>query len=143
MIGFCFLNSFFNFTNWKLLIKIFYCHNIIPGSSPVVPELTLKKSPLISTPLRSIFNDDHVEKIPNSWRSTMMCLRCRTLWPEVHATRMIAHLLQWPGMHMTPCLGKNDEDAKKNYQDLFDRRNSHEVGKKQVREDSAELVQDS
>ncbi len=43
----------------------------------------------------------------------MKHLWCRTLWPEVHTTRMIAHLLQRPGMSVKPCVGKFDEDAKK------------------------------
>ncbi len=40
-------------------------------------------------------------------------LWCGTLWPEAHAARMIAHLLQQTGMYMKPCLGKIDEEVKK------------------------------
>ncbi len=43
----------------------------------------------------------------------MKCLRCRTLWPEAHTTRMIFHLLQQLGKNVKPFLGKIDEDAKK------------------------------
>ncbi len=57
--------------------------------------------------------------------------------------RMIAHLLQRPGMHVKPCLGKIDEHAKKFYQELFDRKNSTKVGKKRVHEGSAQSIQDS
>ncbi len=102
----------------------------------------LKKSTFISTPLSSIFDNHHAEKIPTSLKSKMKCLWCQTLWPEVYATRMIAHLLQWPGMHVMPCLGKIDEDAKK-YQELFDRKNSNKSGKKRVHEDSTQSVKDS
>ena len=73
----------------------------------------------------------------------MKCLWCGIVWPEAHATRMIAHLLQWPGMHVKPCLGKIDEDSKKNYEELYNRKNSKKAGKKRVHEDSAQSIQDS
>ena len=73
----------------------------------------------------------------------MKCLWCGIVWPEAHATRMIAHLLQQPGMHIKPCLGKIDEDLKKIYQELFTRKNSTKAGKKRVHEDSAQSIQDS
>ncbi len=72
----------------------------------------------------------------------MKCLWCGVIWPEVHATRMFDHLLQQPGMHVKPCLGKIDEDTKKIYQELFDRKNSSKVGKKLVHEHSTQSVKD-
>ena len=72
----------------------------------------------------------------------MKCLWCGFIWPDAHATRMIGHLLQRPGMHVKPCLGKIDEHKKKIYQELFDRRNSSKAGKKRVHEDSAKLVEE-
>ncbi len=71
-----------------------------------------KKSPMIIAPLRSIFEDDHVEKIPNGLRLKMKFLWCGFVWPDAYATRMIGHLLQQPGMHVKPCLGKVDENKK-------------------------------
>ncbi len=56
---------------------------------------------------------------------------------------MIAYLLQRPGMHAKPCLGKIDDDAKKIYLELFDRKNSNKVGKKQAHEDSAQSFKES
>ncbi len=35
-------------------------------------------------------------------RPKIKCLWCRIIWPEVHATRIIAHLLQQPGLHLKP-----------------------------------------
>ncbi len=94
-------------------------------------------------PLKSIFDDNHVIKLPNGSRSKMKCLWCGIVWPEAHATRMIAHLLQRPGMHVKPCLGKIDDDSKKIYQELFNRKNSTKAGKKRVHEDSTQSIQDS
>ena len=94
-------------------------------------------------PLKSIFDDDHVVKLSNGSRSKMKCLWCGIVWPEAHAMRMIAHLLQRPGMHVKPCLGKIDEVLKQTYQELFTRKNSTKAGKKRVHENSAQSIQDS
>ncbi len=96
---------------------------------------------MIVAPLRSISEDDHVEKSPNGLRSKMKCLWCGFVWPDAHATRMMAHLLQQPGMHVKPCLGKIDVH-KKLYQELFDRKNSSKAGKKQLHDDSTKSVED-
>ncbi len=53
---------------------------------------------------------------------------------------MIGHLLQQPGMHVKPCLGKM---MQKIYQDLFDRKNSKKVGKNQIHKDSVQSIKDS
>ncbi len=69
----------------------------------------------------------------------MRCLWCETILPELHVTRMIAHLLQLPGMRMDPCLGKNDR-MQKIYQDLFDRKNFLKVEKsKSMKTKSSQL----
>ncbi len=121
----------------KIVIKFW------AGPPPVLPKEPSKNSPIIIAPLRSIFDNDHVEKIPNGLRSKMKCLWCGFIWPDAHATRMIGHLPQRPGMHIKPCLGKIDEHKKRIYQELFDRKNSSKAGKKRVHEDSAKLVEDS
>ncbi len=56
---------------------------------------------------------------------------------------MIGHCFQQPGMYVKPCFEKNDEQAKKLYQDLFDRKNSTKAGKKPVHDDSTLSVQNS
>ncbi len=97
---------------------------------------------MIVAPLRNIFEDDHVEKNPNSLRLKMKCLWCGFTLPDAHITRMISHLLQRPGMYVNPCLGKIDEH-KNLYQELFDKKNSSKAGKKRLHDDSTKSVEDS
>ncbi len=49
---------------------------------------------------------------------------------------MIGHLLQQPEIHMKPYLREIYNDAKRLYQDLFDKMNSQKVVKKHVHKDS-------
>ncbi len=67
---------------------------------------------MIVDPLRGIFEDDHLEKNPNSLRLKMKCLWCGFIGPDAHTTRMIVHLLKQPEMHVKSFLEKIDEDAK-------------------------------
>ncbi len=45
------------------------------------------------SPLKSIFDDDHVEKVPGPVQPRMKCLWCETVVSEAHATRIISHLV--------------------------------------------------
>lgn len=98
---------------------------------------------MIVAHLKSIFEDDHVEKISDGSRPKMKCLWCGTVWPDAHATRMIGHLLSLPGYHVKPCLGKIDEEKKKMYRDLVDRKSSSKSGKKRNLDESTKSVEDS
>ncbi len=90
--------TFLNY-NWKLLTKIFLVI-ILPRSFPSYTRTS-----------------NHVEKIPNDSR-----LKMNFFGVEPYGLNcMIAHLLQWPGMHMKPCLGKTDEDVKNTKSSLMGR----------------------
>ncbi len=77
-------------------------------------------------PLKSVFENDHVGKIPNGKKVKMNMV----IWPQANAKRMITHPLQQLGIKSTPCLEKIDNDTKILYQDQLDRNNSQNVEKK-------------
>ncbi len=84
------------------------------------------------TPLKSMLKDNFEEKIPHGLNPKMRASGCVTISPEAQIMRMIAHLLQWPGIHVKPYRGK----INLLYQDVFEKKSTQEVVEKWVYDDS-------
>ncbi len=54
------------------------------------------------SPLQSIFDNNHAEKVPRPVRPRMKCLWCGTVFSEAHATRMIIKLVQQLNKNVKP-----------------------------------------
>ena len=91
------------------------------GNSPSKYNLLFRRKPLKSkniavlTSIKSIWNDDHIEKLEdNQWK----CLWCDVTFQGINATKALAHVIRTKCMHIKRCTASIDKAHISRYKEL-------------------------